>query len=145
MFPAFNNVHPLSYLYLPYLPLAAFWFSLPPCPEFLHCLLVVCLLACFFSLVQTQCPGYCSSLFSNFIFPVISFLLFRSFPFVCLSLFFLFSSIFSASFSPLWVFSPLVIPSSSPKITNLFLFLSTFHSVDYSFQRLMNLACSWNI
>lgn len=48
----------ISFLYLTYLPLVAFCFSWPSCSEFLYCLLafclLACLLACFFSHVQTQ-------------------------------------------------------------------------------------------
>lgn len=109
------------------------------------CLLSVCLLACllFLTGTDTEFPGVALACFPILFSLLFLLYCFSAFPFVCVSLFFLFSSILSASFSPLCIFSPLVIPSSSPKITDLFLlFLSTFHSLDYSFQRLMNLACS---
>lgn len=87
----------------------------------LACFLLACFLTClhtcllFLTGTDTEFTGIALACFP--ILFSLAFLLycFNAFPFVCLSLFFLFSSIFSASFSPLCTFSPLVIPSSPPK------------------------------
>lgn len=140
----------ISFLYLTYLPLVAFCFSWPSCSEFLYCLLafclLACLLACFFSHVQTQTLQVLLYLvfqcFLFFFFLILS----QCFPF-CLSLIILpfLINFLCPFFLSLHIFSS-VDPIFSTKIANPFLlFLSTFHSLDYSFQRLMNLACSWNI
>lgn len=134
----------LSFLYLTYLPLVAFCFSWPSCSEFLYCLLAFCLLA-FSHTYRHRLYRYCFILFSNvffFFFLILS----QCFPF-CLSLIILpfLINFLCPFFLSLHIFSS-VDPIFSTKIANPFLlFLSTFHSLDYSFQRLMNLACSWNI
>lgn len=110
----------------------------------LACFLLACLLTCllFLTRTDTDFTGIalsCFPMFSFFFFLILS----QCFPF-CLSLIILpFLINFLCPFFPsLHIFSS-VDPIFSTKIANPFLlFLSTFHSLDYSFQRLMNLACS---
>lgn len=50
-----DNIHPLSFFYIPYLSLDAFSFSLTTLSRIcVASLLCVCLLACLFSLIQIQ-------------------------------------------------------------------------------------------
>lgn len=143
----------LSFLSLPnlsasYCPLL-FLTILSRISVLLACFLLACLLAyllTFSHRYRHRLYRYCFSLFSNSVFSIFFLILSQCFPF-CLSLIILpfLISFLCLIFLSLHIFSS-VDPIFYTKIANPFLlFLSTFHSLDYSFQRLMNLACSWNI
>lgn len=147
MLLALNNINPLSFVCVHCLSLDAFWFFLTTLSRIyvlLPCFVFACLLA-FSHWYRYRLSRYCFSLFSNSTFPVISFVLFQCLPFF-VSHYSSFSHQFYLPVFSLFAYFLLWWSHSFPRITNLFLFfLSTFHSLDYSFQRLMNLACSWNI